>query len=180
MLTLWKLIHTVFDHIFGTNTVWCKQEGEESRSRSKPFRDFLTLHTLLSLHQIFLLKKVCILLHYSRAFSSTQCLYLFGQKDHWQSHLHLWVIFLFMCSPSEHCSFLSFYLSFTFFRYFPCSLFFLHLSFSASPHLSSFHLNSAFAIYKESLHNNVSLPENAAPFLLSIKLAFWHWHHTGE
>lgn len=31
-----QLIHTAFDHIFGTDTIWCKQGGEESRSGSKP------------------------------------------------------------------------------------------------------------------------------------------------
>lgn len=41
VLTHWKLIHTVFDHFFGTNTVWCKQRGEKSRSHLKPFGEFL-------------------------------------------------------------------------------------------------------------------------------------------
>lgn len=31
----------MFDHIFGTNTIWCKQGGEKTRSCSKPFRGFL-------------------------------------------------------------------------------------------------------------------------------------------
>lgn len=35
-LTHWRLIHSAFDHIFGTDTIWCKQGGEESRSGSKP------------------------------------------------------------------------------------------------------------------------------------------------
>lgn len=43
----------MFDQFFGTNTIWCKRAGEESRSAAEPYRQVL-LCTNLSLHQLSL------------------------------------------------------------------------------------------------------------------------------